>query len=95
VFDGLARHGAALCVHDLLADHPWQRTTSWTYVRFHGPHALDHPYDGRYGARRLAPLAERLAGWRDAGTDIWAYFNNDRDGAAVEDAAWLRAELEG
>ncbi len=24
------RHGAALCVHDLLPDHPWVRTTDWT-----------------------------------------------------------------
>ncbi len=95
VFACLARHGAALCLHDLLADHPWLRTTSWTYVRFHGPHALDHPYEGRYGARRLAPLAERLAEWRDAGADVWAYFNNDREAAAVDDATWLRAELEG
>ncbi len=95
VFECLARHGAALCVHDLLADHPWLRTTSWTYVRFHGPHALDRPYEGRYGARRLAPLAERLAEWRDAGTDVWAYFNNDREAAAVDDATWLRAALDG
>lgn len=95
VFECLARHGAALCVHDLLADHPWLRTTSWTYVRFHGPHALDRPYEGRYGARRLAAVAARLAEWRDAGTDVWAYFNNDGEAAAVDDAAWLRAELEG
>ncbi len=95
VFECLARHGAALCVHDLLTDHPWLRTTSWAYVRFHGPHALDRPYEGRYGAGRLAPVAERLAEWRDAGTDVWAYFNNDREAAAVDDATWLRAELGG
>ena len=41
VYDVLARHGAALVVHDLLADHPWLRTTDWAYLRFHGPGALD------------------------------------------------------
>ena len=53
VYDVLARHGAALCIHDLLPAHPWERTTSWTYVRFHGPDALEDPYRGRYGGRRL------------------------------------------
>lgn len=28
----LERHGAALCIHDLLADHPWERTTDWTHT---------------------------------------------------------------
>src|SRR5690606_13554693 len=39
VLDVLARHGAALCVHDLLPGHPWVRTTDWAYVRFHGTDA--------------------------------------------------------
>ena len=39
-YDLLRRHGAALCVHDLLAGHPWELTTDWTYVRFHGPNAI-------------------------------------------------------
>jgi uncharacterized protein YecE (DUF72 family) len=93
VFQVLARHGAALCVHDLLADHPWERTAPWTYVRFHGPHALVDPYRGRYGGRRLRPVAERLAAWRSEGTDVYAYFNNDFEGHAVVDAEWLRTRL--
>lgn len=40
----LADHGAALCIHDLLEDVPWERTTDWTYVRFHGPDSVTHPY---------------------------------------------------
>lgn len=93
VFEVLARHGAALCVHDLLADHPWERTAHWTYVRFHGPHALVDAYHGRYGGRRLRPVAERLAAWRAEGTDVYAYFNNDHEGHAVADAEWLRSRL--
>jgi uncharacterized protein YecE (DUF72 family) len=93
VFDVLARHGAALCLHDLLADHPWELTARWTYVRFHGPNALEEPYRGRYGGRRLGRVASRLWNWMDAGVDVFAYFNNDYDGNAVADAAWLRCRL--
>ena len=93
VFATLARHGAALCIHDLLAHHPWERTTDWTYVRFHGPDALDVKYWGRYGGRRLWRTADRLTGWLDEGDDVYAYFNNDHQGHAVEDARWLRDRL--
>ena len=93
VYDLLAQHGAALCIHDLLADHPWIRTTDWTYVRFHGPRALEQKYHGRYGGRRLSPVARRLGVWIDDGVDVYAYFNNDYEGHAVEDAIWLRDRL--
>jgi uncharacterized protein YecE (DUF72 family) len=93
VFAVLERHGAALCVHDLLERHPWIRTTSWAYVRFHGPNASTEKYVGRYGGRRLAGPAARLREWLVAGCDVFAYFNNDWHGAAVEDARWLRQRL--
>jgi uncharacterized protein YecE (DUF72 family) len=93
VFAVLARHGAALCVHDLLADHPWQLTTTWTFLRFHGPRALDEPYRGRYGGRRLWRVAERVEQWLATGVDVYAYFNNDFDGHAFADAKWLRERL--
>jgi uncharacterized protein YecE (DUF72 family) len=94
-FAVLERHGAALCLHDLLADHPWVRTAPWSYVRFHGPHALDDRYRGRYTGNRLWRIADRLQGWLDEGTDVYAYFNNDFNGDAVEDATWLRDRLVG
>jgi len=95
IFEVLARHGAALCIHDLLPDHPWVRTTDWTYVRFHGPAALARPYRGTYGPRRLWRPADRLAAWLGDGADVYAYFNNDWEGAAVRDAEWLRDRLMG
>jgi uncharacterized protein YecE (DUF72 family) len=91
VFAVLARHGAALCIHDLLPDHPWERTTDWTYLRFHGPNALSAKYQGRYGRRRLARMADRLGPWLDEGVDAFAYFNNDDEGHAVVDAETLRS----
>jgi uncharacterized protein YecE (DUF72 family) len=93
VFEVLARHGAALCIHDLLPEHPWIRTADWTYVRFHGPDALRRPYHGRYPAARLRERATVLAGWMDEGTEAYAYFNNDHGGAAWHDAIALRDAL--
>ena len=92
-FAVLERHGAALCIHDLLDGQPWVRTTDWTYVRFHGPDALRVKYLGRYGGRRLWRPAKRLAEWLEAGCDVYAYFNNDWHGHAVDDAAWMRRRL--
>jgi uncharacterized protein YecE (DUF72 family) len=92
-FAVLERHSAALCIHDLLDNHPWIRTADWTYVRFHGPAALHTKYVGRYGGRRLSRPARQLATWLEDGCDVYAYFNNDWHGHAVADATWLRARL--
>jgi uncharacterized protein YecE (DUF72 family) len=89
VFDVLARHNAALCIHDLLDRHPWELTADWTYVRFHGPSATTAAYHGRYGRRRLRRVAERLTTWLDQDVDVFAYFNNDFEGHAVADATTL------
>jgi uncharacterized protein YecE (DUF72 family) len=93
-FACLADHGVALCIHDLIDDHPWVTTTDWTYVRFHGPDATRRPYAGRYTGRRLWRVAERLGEWRDGGGDVYAFFNNDQGAHAPVDAAWLRDRLD-
>lgn len=94
IFNILSRHHAALCIHDLLPAHPWELTTTWTDIRFHGPDALNHPYRGRYPADHLRHAADRLGQWRSSGVDVHAYFNNDYDGNAVIDATRLRELLE-
>jgi uncharacterized protein YecE (DUF72 family) len=38
-------------------------------------------------------MAERLSGWLAQGCDVYAYFNNDDSGFAVEDARWLAGRL--
>ncbi len=93
VYEVLQRHNAALCIHDLLPDHPFLLTTNWTYVRFHGPRATSQPYHGRYGSRRLRPWASRLAQELAAGHDAYCYFNNDHHGHAVADAGLLRSAI--
>ncbi len=93
VFELLRAHGAALCLHDMLPDHPWMLTTDWTYLRFHGPAAETNRYWGRYGGRRLWRYADRILDWNASGIDAYAYFNNDYNGDAVQDATWLETRL--
>jgi uncharacterized protein YecE (DUF72 family) len=93
VYDILRRHRAALCLHDLLPDHPFVLTADWTYLRFHGPRAWEHKYQGRYGPNRLWRVARRLEAVLDSGRDVYCYFNNDPQGHAVHDARWLAARL--
>lgn len=63
-------------------------TTDWTYLRFHGPPSGA----AAYGKRRLRPWAEFIAGC--GLEDVYVYFNNDAEGAAVRDAEVLRKLLE-
>jgi uncharacterized protein YecE (DUF72 family) len=93
VFDELRAHRVALCVHDLVADHPDVTTAGWTYLRFHGP-SLARPYTGRYPAGAIADAARRIRGHLREGRDVYAYFNNDARGAAVSDALRLRSSVE-
>jgi uncharacterized protein YecE (DUF72 family) len=95
VMRALERHGAALCVHDM----PGSATPralgfvggAFVYARFHG--VGQAKYGGRYGGRALAPWAERFARAVREGRDVYAYFNNDAEGAAPHDAMTLRAAI--
>ncbi len=86
VRDVLSARGAALCWADVRARPvtPLWRTADWGYVRFHQGRARAWP---RYGRRSLRTWAERIAGTWPAGAHVYAYFNNDQNGAAVRDAA--------
>jgi uncharacterized protein YecE (DUF72 family) len=91
VFRLLADHDVALCIsdhHD--APAPWEATASHVYVRGHGPGGR---YVGRYPAAVLERWAGQVAGWRAEGRDVYAYFDNDIDGAAPLDADALKAML--
>ncbi len=91
VFERLAAHDVALCISDHHhAPAPWERTASWIYVRGHGPGGR---YWGRYRERTLQDWAARIAGWRSEGRDVFAYFDNDPEGAAPKDAQRLKALL--
>jgi uncharacterized protein YecE (DUF72 family) len=89
----LARHDVALCVSDhQAAPAPPEATAGFVYIRLHGPGGR---YFGRYGDAELAEWTERIAVWRDEGRDVFAYFDNDVEGAAPLDAQALKARLIG
>ncbi|MEV0414083.1 DUF72 domain-containing protein [Streptomyces sp. NPDC050448] len=85
----LTERGAALCWADRGSRPvaPLWRTADWGYVRFHEGRARPAP---RYGATALRSWAGRIAGTWPRDADVFAYFNNDRGGAAVEDARAFR-----
>ncbi len=83
----LERHGMIFCIHDKQGlDCPQWVTAGSVYLRFHGG---EGNYGGKYGFERLLPWAERIRVWLDEGRSIFAYFNNDVSGYALEDARTL------
>jgi uncharacterized protein YecE (DUF72 family) len=90
-FRRLEARGVSICLHDHRDgryDGPW--TGPLLYVRFHG---TSGKYAGRYDDHALAPWAGRLAAHASSGGDAYAYFNNDPDAAAPENALMLKALL--
>jgi uncharacterized protein YecE (DUF72 family) len=88
IFALLHKHGAALCIHDLLENHPGQVTADWVYLRFHGSRD-----GGSYSHQFLTGQARRIRGWLGRGLDVFAYFNNDAGGHAVTNARDLKRYL--
>lgn len=89
VFTLLERHGASLCVHDMPGSaSPRMAVGPVAYVRFHGTMGK---YVGRYSDEALAGWAHWMAAQALGGRAVWAYFNNDIHGHAIEDARALRA----
>jgi uncharacterized protein YecE (DUF72 family) len=79
----------------VIGDHPdrpfqtHELTAGWTYARFH------HGRRGRrgnYSERELDEWARRLRAWRQD-VEVFAYFNNDREGFAVRNALALAGRL--
>jgi uncharacterized protein YecE (DUF72 family) len=92
VYALLRQHGAAL----VIGDHPerpfqsHEHTADWTFIRLH------HGQRGRrgnYSETELAEWAERIADWRRS-TEVFVYFNNDWEGFAVRNGAWMRKRLD-
>jgi len=91
VLDLLRRHGAALVIGDH-PERPFQsreRTADWTFVRFHYGR---RGRNGRYSDAEVDLWARRIAQWRRE-TEVFAYFNNDWEGYALENADRLKRRL--
>lgn len=85
----LDTHGVGFCTHDM----PGMSIPRWAsgkaaYVRFHGHSSK---YRGRYPDNVLQDWADWMTAEARQGRNVWAYFNNDYDADAVQDALTLRA----
>jgi uncharacterized protein YecE (DUF72 family) len=90
VYGLLRAHGVALVIADrpeIRSFQTHERTADFLFLRFHHGGG-----DGSYAHRRLGAWARRIEEWRGEG-DVYAYFNNDWAGYAVENALWLRNRL--
>ena len=91
----LDRHGAGLCVHDMRGKgaviEPNQHS-AFVYVRRHG--SGDARYSGSYTADEIQADAQRIGNWRQAGRDVYVYYNNDIGGHAFHNALELRSRCE-
>jgi uncharacterized protein YecE (DUF72 family) len=90
----LRKHRVAFCIHDIGHDGkcPVQATASLAYVRFHGSDAKK--YQGKYTTRELEAWAKQLHRLARETDDVWAFFNNDTHGYAVENARQLTGLIE-
>ena len=85
VYAILQSAAAALCIHALIAGHPRCLTTDWTSLRFHRV-----SYGGSYTRQALMAPALQIDQYLAEGLDVFAYFNHDAHGYAVQNAADLR-----
>jgi uncharacterized protein YecE (DUF72 family) len=91
VYGLLRDHDAALVIGDD-PRRPFQThelTADWTFVRFHRGR---RGRNGNYSRTELEEWKRRIAAWRSE-VDVYAYFNNDWEGYAVENARWLQRHL--
>ncbi|MBV9843078.1 MAG: DUF72 domain-containing protein [Sphingomonadaceae bacterium] len=85
----LERYGASFCAHDMPGSATERIAVGpIAYVRFHGG---EGKYWGRYSDERLLEWTDWMVDQARGGRDVWAYFNNDAEGHAVEDALTLKA----
>ena len=88
----LERYGVSLCLHDKRGSEISEPLVGpIVYVRFHG---TSGQYAGSYDRPALRAWAIRLAGYAKQGRAVYAYFNNDPNAVAAENALALRAEVE-
>ncbi len=89
IYDLLREYNSAFCIHDF-ADMkiPREITADFTYVRFHGPTSVK--YAGSYSVAQLRKWSSWIVEKRQSLHAIYVYFNNDPNGAAVQNALTLK-----
>jgi uncharacterized protein YecE (DUF72 family) len=91
VYELLRGRGVALVIGDMpkRTFQTHEITTDWTFVRFHyGTRGRR----GNYSATELQEWARRIGAWRRR-VEVFAYFNNDWNAFAVQNALALKRAL--
>lgn len=88
IYELLREHNTALVIAQSgrYPQAPAIPTARFWYLRFHGPGSL---FASKYSERELREWARRIRGWLDAGSEVYAYFNNDVGGYAIDNAKTL------
>ena len=87
----LENHGVTLCLHDKLGAAITEPIVGpLFYVRFHG---TSGHYAGSYHTRTLASWAARIVEQMKEGRPVYAYFNNDPNAVATENAMTLKKQV--
>lgn len=89
----LTRYNVAIVISQSGNQFPYTEmvTAKNIYVRFHGPEAL---YASSYSDEMLAGFAQKFRQWLADGHFIWAFFNNDINGYAIDNAKTLMGMME-
>jgi uncharacterized protein YecE (DUF72 family) len=92
-FTLMTKHDIGFVISQSGKEFPYSEmiTAKNIYVRFHGPKEL---YASSYSDEMLKEFAMKFRKWVKEGHEVWAFFNNDIHGYAVEDAKRLMALVE-
>jgi uncharacterized protein YecE (DUF72 family) len=84
----MAKYDIAFVISQSGVKFPYSEmvTSKNIYIRFHGPAAL---YASLYTEETLQEFADKFNGWVKEGHTIWAFFNNDYFGYAIQNAQRL------
>lgn len=93
VYELLRKHNAAIVFQDY-PDWPIAEevTADFVYLRFHGK---THLYTSCYTKKDLEGWVKKVREWIKKDLDVYAYFNNDALGYAIENARDLKRMLNG
>jgi uncharacterized protein YecE (DUF72 family) len=93
IYDLLENHNVALCIHDITGQtSPQHVSADFVYVRFHG---TEGNYRGKYPLDIVVEWSKRILQWRDHSKSVYAYFNNDYQAHATQNARELKQFMEG
>ena len=90
-YDLMKEYNVAFCIYKLgNFQSPEEITSDFIYVRYHGSVALGA---GLYNKEEISRFANDIRGYLKQGKEVFAYFNNDQAGFAVQNAIELKQIL--